>query len=104
VLNPDDLTGAGKEFLDAYQAKYGAPEVYTAYAAAAAQVLIDAIGRSDGSREDVVAKMFETNISDGIVGPMTFNENGDPEGGLISIFQAEASGPPWKFVEAQKVG
>jgi branched-chain amino acid transport system substrate-binding protein len=104
VLNPDDLSGAGKEFLDAYQAKYGAPEVYTAYAAASAQVLVDAIGRSDGSREDVVAKVFDANIADGIVGPMTFNENGDPEGGLISIFQAEASGAPWKFVEAQKVG
>jgi branched-chain amino acid transport system substrate-binding protein len=103
VLNPEDLTGAGKTFLDAYQAKYGAPEVYTAYAAAAAQALIDAISRSDGSREDVVAKLFETNITDGIVGPMAFNENGDPKGGLISIFQAEASGPPWKFVEAKQL-
>jgi branched-chain amino acid transport system substrate-binding protein len=104
VLNPDDLTGAGKTFLDAYQAKYGAPEVYTAYAAAAAQVLTDAIGRSDGSREDVVAKMFETNITDGIVGPMSFDENGDPKSSLISIFQAEAGGPPWKFVEAKQLG
>jgi branched-chain amino acid transport system substrate-binding protein len=103
VLNPEDLTGAGKTFLDAYQAKYGAPEVYTAYAAAAAQALVDAIGRSDGSREDVVAKLFETNITDGIVGPMAFNANGDPKGGLISIFQAEASGPPWKFVEATQL-
>ena len=102
--NPDDLTGAGKTFLDAYQAKYGAPEVYTAYAAAAAQVLTDAIGRSDGSREDVVAKMFETNITDGIVGPMSFDENGDPKSSLISIFQAEAGGPPWKFVEAKQLG
>ncbi len=103
VLNPEDLTGAGKTFLDAYQAKYGAPEVYTAYAAAAAQALVDAISRSDGSREDVVAKLFETNISDGIVGPMAFNANGDPKGGLISIFQAQASGPPWKFVEAKQL-
>ena len=103
VLNPEDLTGAGKTFLDAYQAKYGSPEVYTAYAAAAAQALVDAISRSDGSREDVVAKLFETDISDGIVGPMAFNENGDPKGGLISIFQAEASGPPWKFVEAKQL-
>jgi branched-chain amino acid transport system substrate-binding protein len=104
VLNPDDITGAGKEFIDAYQAKYGAPEVYTAYAAAAAQALVDAIGRSDGSREDVVAKLFETDISDGIVGAMSFDENGDPEHGLISIFQAQASGPPWKFVEAKQLG
>jgi branched-chain amino acid transport system substrate-binding protein len=103
VLNPEDLTGAGKTFLDAYTAKYGQPEVYTAYAAAAAQALLDAIGRSDGSREDVVAKLFETNITDGIVGPMSFNENGDPKGGLISIFQAEAGGPPWKFIEAKQL-
>ena len=104
VLNPEDLTGAGKTFLDSYTAKYGAPEVYTAYAAAAAQVLIDAIGRSDGTREDVVAKVFDANITDGIVGPMSFNPDGDPTSGLISIFQAEASGPPWKFVEAKQVG
>jgi branched-chain amino acid transport system substrate-binding protein len=103
VLNPDDLTGAGKTFLDAYRAKYGEPEVYTAYAAAAAQALVDAIGRSDGSREDVVAKLFETDIADGIVGPMAFNADGDPKGGLISIFQAEASGPPWKFIEAKQL-
>jgi branched-chain amino acid transport system substrate-binding protein len=102
VLNPTDLTGAGKTFLDAYRAQYGEPEVYTAYAAASAQVLLDAIGRSDGSREDVVAKMFETDITDGIVGPMSFNENGDPKVGLISIFQA-GTAPPWKFVEASEL-
>jgi branched-chain amino acid transport system substrate-binding protein len=102
VLNPEDLTGAGKTFLDAYKAKYGDPEVYTAYAAACAQVLLDAIGRSDGSREDIVKQMFATNISDGIVGPMAFNANGDPKQGLISIFQA-GTAPPWKFIEAQKL-
>jgi len=103
VLNPEDLTGAGKTFLDSYTAKYGSPEVYTAYAAASAQVLLDAIGRSDGSREDVVAKLFETNITDGIVGPMSFNANGYPTAGLISVFLAEAGGAPWKFQEAVKV-
>jgi branched-chain amino acid transport system substrate-binding protein len=102
VLNPEDLSGAGKEFIDAYTAKYGPPEVYTAYGAAAAQALVDAIGRSDGTREDVVAKLFETNITDGIVGPMSFNENGDPANGLISIFQAK--GGKWTFVEAQQLG
>jgi branched-chain amino acid transport system substrate-binding protein len=102
VLNPEDLTGAGKTFLDAYNAQYGPPEVYTAYGAAAAQVLLDAISRSDGTRADVIAKMFETNITDGIVGPMSFNDQGDPESGLISIFQAK--GGKWTFVEAQQLG
>ena len=104
VLNPEDIAGAGKEFLDAYTAEHGDPEVYTAYAAAAAQVLLDAIARSDGTREDVVAKMFETNIpaEEGIVGAMSFNENGDPEKGLISIFQGK--GGEWTFVEAKELG
>ena len=104
VLNPEDIAGAGKEFLDAYTEEHGDPEVYTAYAAAAAQVLLDAIARSDGTREDVVAKMFETNIpaDDGIVGAMSFDENGDPEKGLISIFQAK--GGEWTFVEAKELG
>jgi branched-chain amino acid transport system substrate-binding protein len=102
VLNPEDLTGAGATFLEDYTAQYGDPEVYTAYGAAAAQALIDAISRSDGTREDVVAKLFETDITDGIVGPMSFNDEGDPENGLISIFKAE--GGAWTFVEAQQLG
>ncbi|HEX3254710.1 MAG TPA: branched-chain amino acid ABC transporter substrate-binding protein [Gaiellaceae bacterium] len=102
VLNPEDLTGAGKTFLDAYTAKYGAPEVYTAYSAACAQVLLGAIAASDGSREDITKKLFETNITDGIVGPMAFNANGDPKQGLISIFKA-GTAPPWKFVEAKQL-
>jgi branched-chain amino acid transport system substrate-binding protein len=102
VLNPEDLTGAGATFLEDYTAQYGDPEVYTAYGAAAAQALIDAISRSDGTREDVVAKLFETDITDGIVGPMSFNDEGDPQNGLISIFKAE--GGAWTFVEAQQLG
>jgi branched-chain amino acid transport system substrate-binding protein len=102
VLNPGDLTGAGATFLEDYTAQYGDPEVYTAYGAAAAQALLDAIGRSDGTREDVVAKLFETDITDGIVGPMSFNDEGDPQNGLISIFKA--AGGKWTFVEAQQLG
>jgi len=104
VLNPEDLGPGGQEFLQAYQEQYGEPEVYTAYGAAAAQALVAAIEASDGTREDVVAKLFEVDIpeEEGIVGPMSFDENGDPENGLMSIFQAK--GGKWTFVEAQQVG
>jgi branched-chain amino acid transport system substrate-binding protein len=104
VLNPEDLGGGGAEFLAAYEEQYGEPEVYTAYAAAAAQALLEAIGNSDGTREDVVAKLFEVDIpeDDGIVGPMSFDENGDPEEGLMSIFQGKDGS--WTFVEAKTVG
>jgi hypothetical protein len=33
---------------------------------------------------------------------MSFDENGDPEKGLISIFQAK--GGEWTFVEAKELG
>jgi branched-chain amino acid transport system substrate-binding protein len=98
VLNPEDISGAGADFLNAYEEKYGKPEVYTAYAAAAAQALVDAISRSDGTREDVIAKLFETNIQDGIVGPMAFDENGDPTSSLISIFKG--TNGAWAFEKA----
>ena len=39
---------------------------------------MDAIAASDGSRADVIAKMFASEVTDGLLGSFTFNENGDP--------------------------
>ena len=102
TVPPENLSGAGKEFFDEFTAELGKEtlNVYTVYAAAAAQVLLDAISRSDGSREDVVAKLFETNIET-VVGPMSFNENGDPENATESVFQAKNG--EFAFVEAVSV-
>jgi branched-chain amino acid transport system substrate-binding protein len=103
VLNPDDLSGAGADFISAFKEKYPDEpvQVYTAYAASSAQALLDAISRSDGTREDIVAKLFETNIQDGITGPLAFNENGDPESGRMSIFIGK--GGNWAFHKAAEV-
>jgi branched-chain amino acid transport system substrate-binding protein len=54
---------------------------YFVYAAAAAEVLLDAICRSNGSREDVIAKLFKTKLKTKlktVVGRMRFDKNGDP--------------------------
>ena len=59
-----------------------------AAAGVAMQVALDAIARSDGTREDVLAKMFETNLSDSVIGPIQFNEEGDPEPGTEQLFKA----------------
>ena len=58
----DRLTGAAGRFVDAFGNAEGDVHVYgfTIYAAAATQVLLDAIARSDGTRKDVVAKLFAT--------------------------------------------
>ena len=51
---------------------------YAIYGAQAAQVMLDAIGDSDGSRADIIAKMFATDVQDGLLGTFTFSEDGDP--------------------------
>jgi len=79
----DQFTGAAKEFVDALLAgplAGKAIDPYAIYGAQSVQVLLDAIAASDGSRADVLAKLFETNVTDGLIGSFTFNENGDPAG------------------------
>ncbi|MGB9377512.1 MAG: branched-chain amino acid ABC transporter substrate-binding protein [Mycobacteriales bacterium] len=52
--------GAAAKFLDAYKAKYGADPVtsYALYAAAATQVIIAAIAKSDGTRKSITEQVF----------------------------------------------
>ena len=40
--------------------------------------MLNAIAASDGSRADVIAKLFEQKINDGYLGTFAINENGDP--------------------------
>ena len=100
---PDKLTGAGAQFITDFKGQIGADtniEVYTIYAAAAAQVLLDAIARSDGTREDIVAKLFETDLSDSVLGPFSLDANGDPAAGTESIYKAEGGAWVWQQAKA----
>jgi branched-chain amino acid transport system substrate-binding protein len=87
----DAFKGSAKEYADALLAGplKGKPlDPYAIYGAQAAQILLDAIEASDGSREDVIAKMFETSIENGLLGTFNFNENGDPrpaEGAVVGF-------------------
>ena len=56
----------------------------TIYGAQAARVMLDAIARSDGTRRDVTARLFETRVTGGLLGTFGFDRNGDP---------ARATGP-----------
>jgi branched-chain amino acid transport system substrate-binding protein len=78
----DAFTGPAAEFIEGLQAgplSGKAIDPYAIYGAQSAQILLDAIAASDGTRADVIAKMFETEVTDGLLGSFTFNENGDPE-------------------------
>jgi branched-chain amino acid transport system substrate-binding protein len=86
----DQLRGAGKEFVDAFGAKYGKPpNPYTVYAAQAAVVLLDAIDRGGDDRAKVSEELFNTDIKDGILGDFQIDENGDTTLGTVSVYQVK---------------
>jgi branched-chain amino acid transport system substrate-binding protein len=79
----DDFKGTALEFIDGLEAGPLAGkniDPYAIYGGQAAIVMLDAIAASDGTRADVIAKLFETNVQDGLLGSFTFDENGDPTG------------------------
>jgi branched-chain amino acid transport system substrate-binding protein len=78
----DEFKGKGAEFAKAFKPTLGGKEIdpYAIYGAQAAQVMLDAIAASDGSRADVIAKLFQTKVNNGYLGSFDINENGDPSG------------------------
>jgi branched-chain amino acid transport system substrate-binding protein len=103
TLPLEKLGPKGKQFIKDFQAEEGGKniEVYSIYAAAAAQVLLDAIAKSDGTQADIVAKVRETDLADSVVGPIKFDENGDIEGGTETVYQG--TNGVWKFLEQAKI-
>ena len=84
----DQLKGAGKEFVDAFQQEFGkAPDPYTVYAAQAAVVLLDAIEVGGNDRAKVSEELFNTDVSDGILGSFQIDENGDTTLGTVAVNQ-----------------
>ena len=82
--------GAAEAFQDEYLLTYGeAPtSSFSVYGAAAAQVILDAISRSNGTRKDIFEKMKTVNISatKSVVGTaLKFDKNGDILAKDISI-------------------
>ena len=81
------LPPAGKRFLKELKARTGKPgEFYTAYAAQSAEILLDAIARSDGTRASVTKELFKTRVENGILGNIRFDKNGDPVEAPITIW------------------
>ena len=86
----DDFKGAGAEFAEAFKPRLGGKEIdpYAIYGAQAAKIMIDAIGRSDGTRASVLEEMFNASVTDDLLGTFEINENGDPgqAGGAVVGF------------------
>ena len=84
--DPSLLPPAGKRFMKDLEARTGEPgQLFTAFAAQSAEILLDAIAHSDGTRASVTRELFKTRVENGILGDMRFDKNGDPVEALVTI-------------------
>ena len=92
------LKGAGAKFVAGFTKVNNRklPDPYTAYAAQAAQVLLGAIAKSNGTRADATSKLFNLNVTNGVLGNFSINKNGDTTLGTVSFGQM--NGTDAKFI------
>jgi SARP family transcriptional regulator, regulator of embCAB operon len=84
----DDLPKSGKAFVAAYRARFGdEPTRFALSAAQAADVLLDAIAASDGSRASVTERLFKTRVSNGILGSFWITPTGDTTLNAVAVHQ-----------------
>jgi len=83
----NEFKGAAKVFIDGLRSGplSGATiDPYAIYGGQAAQVFLDAIAASDGSRSDVISKLFASDVKNGLLGSFTFNADGDPVASAVA--------------------
>jgi branched-chain amino acid transport system substrate-binding protein len=83
------LPAAGKAFVAAFDKTLGGAQIapYSVYAAQAADVILQAIAKSDGTRAGVSSELFKVSIPNGILGPIAFNQNGDVSADPVTIYK-----------------
>jgi ABC-type branched-subunit amino acid transport system substrate-binding protein len=71
-----------------------APLRFVPGAAQAAEIVMDAIARSDGSRTSVLAELRRTRVKDGILGSFRFGSAGDMTPAPVMIVRVTGRTPP----------
>jgi branched-chain amino acid transport system substrate-binding protein len=89
-LPNSSLKGAGKAFVAAFsKADHRTPDPYSVYAAQAAEVVVQAIAQSNGSRADIAKQLFKVNLKGSILGNVSFNKNGDVTSNPVTIYRVK---------------
>jgi branched-chain amino acid transport system substrate-binding protein len=79
---------AGKLFASRLSNAVGTqPEPYAISAAEAAEVMLAAIARSDGTRNSVRHELLTQPVRNGILGNFRFDANGDTTRAIVSVYQ-----------------
>jgi ABC-type branched-subunit amino acid transport system substrate-binding protein len=88
------LPTVGRTFVAAFGRELGqSPSQLAVYAAQAGEVLLDAIARSDGTRRSVVARLFETRVTNGLLGSFSIDPNGDTTTSSVAIYRIDHGTP-----------
>jgi branched-chain amino acid transport system substrate-binding protein len=86
-LPNEQLKGAGKAFVAGFKKATGqTADPYSVYAAQAAEVMVQAIANSNGTRSSITANLFKTSIKNGILGTFRINANGDTTANPVTIY------------------
>jgi ABC-type branched-subunit amino acid transport system substrate-binding protein len=90
------LTPTGQRFAREFAPTQpdGSIPSYVLETAQAAEVLLEAISRSDGSRESVLKELRAVQVSGGILGSFRFDANGDKTPGSITVYRITGENPP----------
>jgi branched-chain amino acid transport system substrate-binding protein len=88
----ENLGSVGKKFVKDFGATQSSGQVdpYSSYAAQSADVLLTAIQNSDGSRADVAAQLFKTNVTNSILGSFKINSDGDTNANPVTIYEIKS--------------
>jgi branched-chain amino acid transport system substrate-binding protein len=82
----EHLTTAGKRYAASFSKKFGTePTSFALSSAQAIDVLLDAIARSDGTRESVTRRLFDTRVTNGILGSFWITPTGDTSLNAVTI-------------------
>jgi branched-chain amino acid transport system substrate-binding protein len=102
------LGPAGKKFIAqfrAYAKIKGNMPPYAVYQAQAAQIMLGAIAKSNGTRGSVVKEMFKTRVTNGIMGTFRFDKNGDIiPNKWISFDKLKGNAGVYEFAVVTRVG
>lgn len=88
------LPPAGTAFVRRFARARSGDEIEPAavYAAQAAQVVLDAIARSDGTRGSVLDELFRTRVRGGLLGDFSFDRRGDISESPVTIMRVTRGG------------
>jgi branched-chain amino acid transport system substrate-binding protein len=91
---PQSYPPAGRRFAQEFAAIQPGAEIEPSslYAAQAAEVLLEAIARSDGTRRSVIKELFATRVEQGILGTFRLDRNGDTTLNAVTIVRAQRPG------------